>query len=79
MPIINQIQKRIEETQGVETTIIDASDKVWIHIILKSDASESEVKESLKSENGNRLNFECSYKIGNGFLKSGRTVLKTHI
>lgn len=78
MPVINDIKSRIEEIKGVSGTVVDASDRVWIHIILESDADESTVRKSLENKDGLNLTIKSSYEVGGNVLASGRTVLKTH-
>ena len=79
MPVINKIKSRINKIKGVSGSVIDASDKVWIHIILEKDANEEDVRKLIESKEGLHLTIESSYQVGDGILKSGRTVLKTHL
>jgi hypothetical protein len=78
MVVIKEICERIKQIDGVEETLIDASDKVWIHIFLTPDADDEDVKERLKGTRGINLTYVSTYEVGEGVLKSGRKVLKTH-
>lgn len=78
MVVIKEICERIKQIDGVEETLIDASDKVWIHIFLTPDADDEDVKERLKGTRGINLTYVSTYDVDNGVLKSGRKVLKTH-
>lgn len=78
MVVIKEICERIKQTDGVEETLIDASDKVWIHIFLTADADDEDVKERLKETRGINLTYVSTYEVGGGVVKSGRKVLKTH-
>lgn len=79
MSVIDDICNRIENKKGVDETLVDASDRVWIHILLEQDADESSVKDSLESDRGLHLNFESTYEVGGGIMKSSKKVLKTSV
>jgi hypothetical protein len=79
MVVIRDICDRIENKEGVDETLVDASDRVWIHIFLKKDADKSSVLSRLKSDKGLHLNFESTYEVGGGMMTSGTKVLKTSI
>lgn len=78
MNVINGVKRRIEEIEGVNETVIDSSDKIWIHIILEEQADEEEVREKIDSMKGLGINFSSHYKIGEGILESERTVIQVH-
>lgn len=79
MAVIKDICDRIENKEGVDETLVDASDRVWIHIFLEKDADESSVLSRIRSDKGLHLNFKSTYEVGGGMMKSGTKVLKTSI
>ena len=78
-PSINTIQRRVEEIEGVDKTIIKTGYSVWIHAILESKEDYKDVRDRIKSADIGSIKIDSSYNVGGGILKSSRKVIKIRV
>jgi hypothetical protein len=69
---INNIKQELTALDCVKTILIDASDRVWLHNILKEDRNSERAVENIK-DCKHHIFIDSSYKITGGFLDSKET------